>query len=1263
MLKRFLSLLTAAATVTAYTQVIPAHADDAPSVYPYTIFAGSDAEGALTINSGNVCINGNVATNGTIAASSANFNVNGQRTEHAGAEMILINSRLSQTFFETTSTTLVNGDYSVEDVNIYINDPLDVTGDIDLTGNIDLNAGIRSLEDITISGNVKNARNTVICSQTGDISIDTTNVNFTGLIYAPYGDITIDSDNLNLNSVIIIGQTVTITCPNLNMNYSPVMGQIVESVSTDNDDTDPVADGRIIAMGDYNPEANAIDISWYTESTPTFFEILVSDDNTEYTSAAVVTEGTEYSYPIGEGFDTRYFKISYTDGEGSVTESIPFYVERTEDGYEVKLLDSDGDELPDLYESIMDTDPLLADTDNDGLTDYQEICLTGTDPVKADSVTEGVSDADADIDGDGISNAEEISLGTDPMSADSDNDGLSDYDEINTHHTDPLNNDTDGDSIMDGSEWKIGLDPTNGSTHGVPDGEYSIEQTVASDSSVFALINTADSPYDLSVKINTTGCAEDEMTVTESGYAHAIENEMITGQSVDISMPEGRTAETMRISFSIRDDQVGNKLNKYTDCEELCGIKRFNVFHFYESVNMLLPMETSFDTENNVVYTDTTESGTFCLVDMEYWMDCLGIEPAGAGEPSNGFMTIQGASIGADDTGIQKQRFDGRDYALIESGMITWSEAKAACENMGGHLCTITNESEQHFIEQLIDSGTKDSYWLGGTDEADEGNWSWITGEPWEYENWGNGQPSDQNYHPWIVTAGTWIEDYLGITRLYHSWGTTNEWNDYKTDDPVIGGYICEWENEDIEGTKYDAFIATRWKTITLDTPLSPDSDTDTDTDTLTDWDEVKNEYLTLKEDGSYELPLFTDVFTSADITVNVNLYYGTPYAIPYEDVWRRRVLPVNTDPSVMDTDKDGLDDDFEFILSTDPLSYDTDADGLADGFEVDEYYDPLDPNPDGDSFNDYDEFQNGTSPYVYDKTGKERAAAILRGAVYGDFEVPDDLETLLGQLAGSFIPFVADGRDYIANVFVNGNTAGALMNLGGCLMDAIPFAGGAGDAVKAVPKVAKFIIKHTDDVPLIVGAITLLTKRLPDAEKVIAKLVKKLPASSFDELALAVEGGGKLTKSEYKSLKVVFEASGRNIDDAVEMSLKVGTKIHERIIDIAQKFNKSYINKVELNCTKCANEIEKVLKRNNLHGKRIVMEAVTEDGTKAMSNIALISEERFVSTNGRHVAIQYDGKVYDNIFPNGIDYDDWIKQFDFLYHNVHPDFSGSYNF
>lgn len=42
--------------------------------YPYTIFAESDENGAITINADNFCINGNIATNGTIV-SSGNMNI------------------------------------------------------------------------------------------------------------------------------------------------------------------------------------------------------------------------------------------------------------------------------------------------------------------------------------------------------------------------------------------------------------------------------------------------------------------------------------------------------------------------------------------------------------------------------------------------------------------------------------------------------------------------------------------------------------------------------------------------------------------------------------------------------------------------------------------------------------------------------------------------------------------------------------------------------------------------------------------------------------------------------------------------------------------------------------------------------------------------------------------------------------------------------------------------------------------------------------
>ncbi len=43
--------------------------------------------------------------------------------------------------------------------------------------------------------------------------------------------------------------------------------------------------------------------------------------------------------------------------------------------------------------------------------------------------------------------------------ADTDNDGLLDYDEINVYHTSPINQDTDDDKVNDGTEVAIGSDP------------------------------------------------------------------------------------------------------------------------------------------------------------------------------------------------------------------------------------------------------------------------------------------------------------------------------------------------------------------------------------------------------------------------------------------------------------------------------------------------------------------------------------------------------------------------------------------------------------------------------------------------------------------------------------------------------------------------------------------------------------------------------------------------------------------------------------
>ena len=88
-----------------------------------------------------------------------------------------------------------------------------------------------------------------------------------------------------------------------------------------------------------------------------------------------------------------------------------------------------------------------ADSDGDGLTDELETAL-GTDPLLIDSDADGVSDSD------------EIDFyGTDALDPDTDGDGLDDAEELLTYGTNPLLDDTDGDAVSDGDEVVAGSDP------------------------------------------------------------------------------------------------------------------------------------------------------------------------------------------------------------------------------------------------------------------------------------------------------------------------------------------------------------------------------------------------------------------------------------------------------------------------------------------------------------------------------------------------------------------------------------------------------------------------------------------------------------------------------------------------------------------------------------------------------------------------------------------------------------------------------------
>lgn len=138
------------------------------------------------------------------------------------------------------------------------------------------------------------------------------------------------------------------------------------------------------------------------------------------------------------------------------------------------IIDSDSDGLSDREEEVIGTNPFDSDSDDDGLNDGDEVQIYGTNPLTNDSDSDQLpdkyeiennfdpldpSDADADLDEDGLTNIEEYTEGTNPRNSDSDGDSLGDGDELNLYNTNPLDSDTDQDQLSDNYELRWGLDP------------------------------------------------------------------------------------------------------------------------------------------------------------------------------------------------------------------------------------------------------------------------------------------------------------------------------------------------------------------------------------------------------------------------------------------------------------------------------------------------------------------------------------------------------------------------------------------------------------------------------------------------------------------------------------------------------------------------------------------------------------------------------------------------------------------------------------
>lgn len=114
---------------------------------------------------------------------------------------------------------------------------------------------------------------------------------------------------------------------------------------------------------------------------------------------------------------------------------------------------------------------------------------------------------------------------------------------------------------------------------------------------------------------------------------------------------------------------------------------------------------------------------------------------------------------------------EGHDYALVP-GEYTWHVAKHFCQAVGGHLATSTNAVEFNAIDKFCRESGKD-VWLGATDQSKEGEWRWVTNEPFGF--------------------GAEFDNNLQIEHHLHYFAGTKRYNDL--DNGGRMAFLCEWES------------------------------------------------------------------------------------------------------------------------------------------------------------------------------------------------------------------------------------------------------------------------------------------------------------------------------------------------------------------------------------------------------------------------------------------------------------------------------------
>ncbi|CAH0367572.1 unnamed protein product [Pelagomonas calceolata] len=142
----------------------------------------------------------------------------------------------------------------------------------------------------------------------------------------------------------------------------------------------------------------------------------------------------------------------------------------------------------------------------------------------------------------------------------------------------------------------------------------------------------------------------------------------------------------------------------------------------------------------------------------------------------------------------------------------SFDDARAYCRANYHDLASIHSSSENAAVAALCPG---ESCWIGGSDAAQEGTWTWSDGTAWDYDNWESGEPNnwggDEPYTV-IYDSGRWNDEsrygtYPFVCATTFTITSSNvHWDECPGECAAIGGTFACIDDESQNGQALAAF-------------------------------------------------------------------------------------------------------------------------------------------------------------------------------------------------------------------------------------------------------------------------------------------------------------------------------------------------------------------------------------------------------------------------------------------------------------------------